>query len=84
MADDKAKAEAYNAAQGRLRDHHREEYRKLIEEEFTARGLIYHPRPTPFDRAKAQILAFVTEFGSDVLPSEEDRQSTLPMFDLEE
>lgn len=68
---DSEKQHAYNAALNELKKIHQDEYRKLIEAEFEARGLTYKPRLTAFDRARQQIIAWVAEYGTDVLPHDQ-------------
>ena len=67
---EKAKGEAYNVAQNRLKEAHRDEYRKLIEEEFQARGLEHKPRLTDFERAQQTVRDLVNKHGFDVVPDD--------------
>jgi hypothetical protein len=51
-AEDKAKADAYNTADKRLRDAHRDELNGYIAEEFQRRNLTWKKRLTEAERAE--------------------------------
>lgn len=59
----KAKAEARTAAEKRLRDLHPDEFRRLMVEEHTARGVEYTPRLTAKERAEKEIERLAREHG---------------------
>jgi len=54
-AEDKAKADAYNGADRRLRDAHRDELNGYIAEEFAKRNLTWKKRLTEAERVEKQI-----------------------------
>jgi hypothetical protein len=58
----KLKAQAYGAAEARLRKAHPEEFEQYRAEEYAARGLTYTRRATAREKAEAQIKALLAEY----------------------
>lgn len=54
--DDKAlRREAYSKATSRLREENRDKFNALVQEEMSARGIEWKPRPTEVEKAEAQM-----------------------------
>jgi hypothetical protein len=65
QAPDKSEAElkreAYSAAETRLRDKYKDEFKSLVKDEASKRGVTYTFRPTPQEKAKAQMEKLLAE-----------------------
>ena len=53
--------EAYNAAETRLKEEHKDRFRALVQEEAAKRGVTYAFRKTPEERAREQMQALLAE-----------------------
>lgn len=62
-ADEKrARNQAYNSAETKLKEAHPQEWQNLVAQEMQALGLTYVRRLTPAEKARAQVLGLLTEF----------------------
>lgn len=52
---------AYAAGEKRLREAHRDEFLQYVQQEATALGVEYKPRPTAAEKAQAKLEALLTE-----------------------
>ena len=60
--DEKARAAARSTAASRLRDAHRSEYDQILQEEMSARGIDWTPRPSKEEKARQQVKNLLAEY----------------------
>lgn len=62
VEEQKARAAARSAAASRLREAHREEHDAYLVEEMQKRGIDWKPKPTPEEKAKADLEKIYSEY----------------------
>lgn len=60
--EQKARAAARSAAASRLREAHRSEHDEYLADEMQKRGIDWKPKPTPEEKAKAELEKIYSEY----------------------
>lgn len=60
--EQKARAAARSAAASRLREAHRSEHDAYLADEMRKRGIDWKPKPTPEEKAKAELARILEEY----------------------